>query len=83
MVGELHIFEKYLFIRNEISAFGNCVNDPFCAAESIQGYMNKFGQVRKLTTIISGKPIPNVISPFCFLSCFFVDVVAVALGLQR
>ncbi|XP_055855624.1 lysozyme-like [Episyrphus balteatus] len=26
------------------SAFQNCVNDPYCAADTIQNYMRKFGQ---------------------------------------
>lgn len=39
---------QYGCIRN-ILAFESCVNDPYCAAESIQGYMNKFGQVSEST----------------------------------
>lgn len=26
------------------SAYENCVNEPYCAAKSIQGYMKKYGQ---------------------------------------
>lgn len=25
-------------------AYANCVNEPFCAARAIQGYMRRFGQ---------------------------------------
>lgn len=27
------------------AAFSDCANDPFCAAQAIQGYMNKYAQV--------------------------------------
>ncbi|XP_037032108.1 lysozyme 1-like [Bradysia coprophila] len=27
-----------------VNAYSNCVNEPFCAARSVQGYMAKFGQ---------------------------------------
>lgn len=30
------------------SAYSNCVSDPRCAANSVQGYMNRFGQVIKM-----------------------------------
>jgi len=26
------------------AAYANCVNDPYCAANTIQNYMTKFGQ---------------------------------------
>lgn len=34
------LINKYL-----ITAFANCVNDAFCAARAVQGYMTKYGQV--------------------------------------
>lgn len=27
------------------SAYSSCTNDPYCAADTVQGYMRKFGQV--------------------------------------
>lgn len=32
-----------------LTAYSNCVNEPFCAARTIQGYMKKFGKVRRLS----------------------------------
>lgn len=32
------------FLINSL-AYTNCVNEPFCAAKAVQGYMAKFGQV--------------------------------------
>jgi hypothetical protein len=45
------VFHIDMFNKNSlifffvIPAYSNCVNDPICAATSVQGYMNKFGQV--------------------------------------
>lgn len=42
---------KFLIIKitsnlfsSTFSAYANCVNEPYCAARAIQGYMAKFGQ---------------------------------------
>lgn len=43
MVMALYFHEE--IIRFSFSAYSNCVNEPFCAARSVQGYMAKFGQV--------------------------------------
>nr|XP_032293333.1 lysozyme isoform X3 [Drosophila virilis] len=52
--GLFHITRAYwadggkLTLNNESpqseEAFANCVNDPYCAANTIQNYMTKFGQ---------------------------------------
>ncbi|KAH8355232.1 hypothetical protein KR093_009170, partial [Drosophila rubida] len=33
-----------LFVHPPSAAFTNCVNDPYCAANTIQNYMYKYGQ---------------------------------------
>ncbi|XP_012261020.2 lysozyme-like [Athalia rosae] len=30
--------------NSDPGAYARCVNEPFCAARAVQGYMNKFGQ---------------------------------------
>lgn len=35
---------KSEFLKREISAYANCANDPYCAAQAVQGYMAKYGQ---------------------------------------
>lgn len=37
-------YSKILLSCFHFSAYSNCVNEPFCAARTIQGYMNRFGQ---------------------------------------
>lgn len=41
----LSCLRKILINKYLIIAFANCVNDAFCAARAVQGYMTKYGQV--------------------------------------
>ena len=34
------------------SAYAQCVNDPYCAARAVQGYMAKYAQVRAHTHML-------------------------------
>lgn len=44
-----------LRINIDFLAYANCVNEPFCAAKTIQNYMKKFGQV-SITTNFDQHP---------------------------
>lgn len=44
----LQVYLKFLrlySLKFGFSAYPNCVNEPFCAARTIQNYMKKYGQV--------------------------------------
>lgn len=38
------IFSLFTYLLTHLSAFTDCVNDPYCAANTIQNYMYKNGQ---------------------------------------
>lgn len=44
---------------DEPGAYGACANDPYCSALAVQGYMQKFQQVR-------GQNIINIINLFLY-----------------
>lgn len=49
MLPQMYIFTQRIFFACIadifIAAYGNCANDPYCAASSVQGYMTRFAQV--------------------------------------
>jgi hypothetical protein len=48
---QMVILNVEIFFNNfkfpNFPAYANCVNEPYCAARAIQGYMKRFGQGKK------------------------------------
>lgn len=38
-------------------AYPNCVNEPYCAARSVQGYMNRFAKVNTIKNVPQIYPV--------------------------